>query len=460
MTNREPHLTIGEYGPRGLLKCRVPLKTLDTHLYVVGKTAKGKSKFLEQLAYQLITLGQGCAMLDPHSDLADDLLAHLAPHLQKGALKGRLIYFDPSRSDYLPPFNVLEAPWGSYTIAQQVLEAMRRAWPESLKEAPRFANIVLAATMALVENQLTLTDMPHLLTDPWYRNSLLAKVTDPEVVRFFHTRYDRWGREQALIVESVLNKVGALSINPILRLILGQKENALPLRKIMDQGNVLICDLGRVDGETRRLLGSLIVSGLEQAALSRKNVPPKERKPFYLLLDEFQDYCVHEGSEQTLAGMLSECRKFGLHLILAHQHHSQLTPDLQGALENAQTKVLFGVGRGTARSLAEELFRPELNLPADRKLSFAEQWERFYQQAQKLGQREILVQLPNRDGTRRLRTCHMPEACVTLGELTILKRALARRSGKSVKEMRESLAKPEPRIQIQDYENIGGDEHE
>jgi hypothetical protein len=453
-------LTLGEYGPWGLFKCRAPLSALDTHLYMVGKTKKGKSKLLQHLAYQLITLGQGCALLDPHGDLADDLLAHLAPRL-RGDLGGRILYFDPSRTDYTLPFNALRSPAEPYRIAQNILEAFRRAWPESLKEAPRFANILLAATVVLIENGLTLAEMPRLLTDLGYRCTLLDKVADPEVTRFFRARYDRWGREQVLIAESVLNKVGALTLNPRLRLILGQKENALPFRQLMDEGRVLICNLGRVDAETRRLLGSLIVTGFEQAALSRQEIAPQARRRFYLILDEFQQYSAQEGSEQTLAQILCECRKFGLPMILAHQHYGQVGAGLQGALENAQIKAIFGVGRQTAQVLAGELFRPELEdaATAEKRPALAEQWERFTQEAQKLKRQEILLQLPEQEGLRRLRTCRIPEGKASAKELEALKKALARQGGKSVAAMRRALReraldKPAGHAKMADYELI------
>ena len=264
-------LILGTYGPFGRLRCRLPLESIDTHLYVVGKTKKGKSKFLEHVAQQLITMGQGCGLLDPHSDLIDDLLAYLAPQLNDAALRQRIIYFEPGRDDYLVPFNVLDAPYEPYTVAQNVLEAFRRTWPESLQVSPRFANIVLAALLLLVENGLTLVEMPRLLTDRAYREDLLGGCSSAEVVDFFHGRYDRWGREQALMAESVLNKAGAFVIDPRLKLMLGQKENRIPFREIMDGQKVLLCDFGRVDGETRRLLGRLIVTSLEQA-----NVEPVE----------------------------------------------------------------------------------------------------------------------------------------------------------------------------------------
>lgn len=464
-------LVLGSYGPLGLLRCRLPLESFDTHMYIVGKTKKGKSKFLEHVAYQLITQGEGCGLLDPHSDLADDLLVYLSPYLEEEAARGRVIYFEPGRDDYLVPFNVLATPAEPYTVAQNVLEAFRRTWPESLQEAPRFANIVLAALLVLIEKGLTLVELPRLLTERDYREELLRGVSNPEAVRFFRERYDRWGREQALMAESVLNKVGAFVINPRLRLMLGQRENGLPFREIMEGRKVLICDLGRVDGETRRLLGSLIVTGLEQAALARKEVPRKRRQPFFFLIDEFQDYCANEGSVQTLARILSECRKFGLHLGLAHQTLSQLGGRrLQGALENAQIKVIFGTGRQTAQALVEELFVPrveevkhEVDDEEQRERThptffpLGEQWERFTQMAQRLGRRQTLVQLPEREGVRRLRTMTIPERHLSGEELGTLKRELARQSGKARADMEQGLQEREPgraRPELEYYEPV------
>jgi type IV secretory pathway TraG/TraD family ATPase VirD4 len=229
----------------------------------------------------------------------------------------------------------------------------------------------------------------------------------------------------------------------------------------MDEGKVLICNLGRVDGETRRLLGSLIVTGLEQAASSRTDVAPSARRPFYLLMDEFQDYVAQEGSEQTFSQILSECRKFGLHLIMAHQHRGQLGNTLHWALENTQVRVIFGVGRQTARTLVEEMYRPETRAssPSQRE-SLAEQWERFTQQAQGLGHREILVQLPDREGVRRLRTCTVPQRNLDVAQLEALRERFARQSGKSVAAMRKAVVEREKRAQVEEYEIIGGGTHD
>ena len=452
--NRNPQIVLGTYSLFGLRRSRLPLDAFDTHLYVVGRTKKGKSKFLEHLAHQLIVEGQGCGILDPHSDLVHDLLAYLHPQLiSDPAVRRRIVYFQPGRDDYLIPFNVLCTPGEPYAIAQNVLEAFRRTWPHSLREAPRFSNIVLAALLLLIEQRLTLVDMPRLLTDDAYRRALLDRSHNAEVLRFFCERYDRWGRERVLMVESMLNKVGALVINPRLKRILGQSENNLPFRQMMDEGKVFLCDLGGVDGETRRLLGSLIVTGLEQAAISRKDVPRHARKPFFFLIDEFQDYCANEGSAQTLARILAECRKFRLHLGLAHQTLSQISaPLLRGALENAQIRAVFGVGRETAGALVEELFLPDLaeikhQVEDDRQrershpafLSLGEQWEKYTQLAQRLPRRQALLQLPESEKILRVRTMTVPDHGVSGEVLAKLQADLASQAGMPVARMDAAL---------------------
>jgi hypothetical protein len=457
-TAPRPQLLIGHHGPLHLFPCRLPLETLDTHLYVVGRTRTGKSKFLQSILAQLIRQGQGVGLLDPHTDLCDDLLAELAPDLARDpALAARVLYVQPGRDDYLVPLNVLHAPGEPYVVAQNVLEAFRRTWPEALREAPRFANIVLAATLLLIEQRLTLMEMPRLLTDAAYRGMLLSRSGQREVVRFFRGRYDRWGRERATIVESVLNKVGAFVINPRLRAVLGSAANGLPFGEIMDGGRVLLCDLGRVDAETRRLLGSLVVTGLEQAAFRRAAVPRAARRPFTFVIDEFPDYAAGRGSTQSLARILDECRKFRLYLGLAHQNLGQLEGErLRGALENVALKVVFGTGRGTARTLAEELFTPDLaevkheveeaaqrgrTHPAY--YSLGEQWERHIQTAQRLPPRHALVQLPDTGRICAVRTPTVPGRPIDDEALETLQRELARASGRSRSELEAAVARRE-----------------
>jgi hypothetical protein len=412
-----------------------------THMYILGITGQGKSKLLEWMLYQDILAGRGCGLLDPHTDLAHDLLGGLA---QKGFFRDkrnreRFIYFDPSRPDTVIPFNVLNTGNEPYHTAVHLIEAFRRTWPESLREAPRFTNILLASLLVLIHNHLTLVELPRLLTDRKFREGLLENVDDVEIVSVFHDRLDRWGREQPLILESILNKVSAFTLNPILRRILGAGENHLDFRQIMDEGKVFIADLGRCDGETRRLLGSLIVTGIEQAALSRKDEPSRARRPFYFYVDEFQDFSANEGSAITLAQILSESRKFGLHLTLAHQTLGQMdNAHLVSALGNVGVKAVFAVDRADAEIMVKKLFavdseRVKHEVPDEAQqerthpvfYSLQEAWEQAIQQIQALPPRSFLVKVPRRP-VARVHTIFMPPSRVMERDLEAIRVSLVR----------------------------------
>jgi hypothetical protein len=331
---------------------RVPASARTAHLYVIGMSGKGKSKLLEYCLYQDIAARCGCGLIGPHSLLEDDLLRLLVTRrvLDDKNIRRKIIYVDPTRTGHVIPFNVLAtAAEHPYDIAAAVLEAFRRTWPECLKEAPHFFNVVTAALIVLIENGLTLMHMPRLLTNTDYREQCLEKVTDANVVEFFH---DRWGREAPLMRESTLNKIGAFSLNPRLKLMLGQKTNHLDFRAIMDESKILLLDLGRSDSETNRLIGSLVVTGLELAMRRRRN-----RKLWNLTIDEFAGYVANEGSVKTLTHVFSEGRKFRMSMTMAHQDLSRLTPRMLGALSNVQTKVIFSIGRHDAEHFAKQIGR-------------------------------------------------------------------------------------------------------
>jgi hypothetical protein len=221
---------------------------------------------------------------------------------------------------------------------------------------------------------------------------LIEQIQDPKVKQdcqaFFGNEFDRWGRERSSMISSTTNKVNALTDNPNLFYMLGQKENHINIQKIMDAGKVLLVDLGECDDETKRLFGTLIVTGFEQAALSRARVFSVERKPYYLYIDEFQDFACHPGSAETFSQMLSQVRKFGLHMILANQSIAQLNTKLQTALGNAQTIISFRVSRADAEVLSRVLghVNPE-QIKRDNQTAIQhplysplnEQWEGFIQ---------------------------------------------------------------------------------
>jgi hypothetical protein len=388
------------------------------HMYIVGTTTKGKSKLMANCLRQDILAGRGAGVIDPHGDLADDLLRCLARHRKHLGFGqrftedpknlDRIVYIDPARSDYCVGINPLQTHENTdlYEAATGIIEVFRRIWPVSLNEAPVFFDLMLNTLITLMENKLTLLETPRLLTDKYYRDELLAKVRNPSVIEFFHSRYDRWGREQALKIESTLNKVSALVTSERLRNILGQKESTLDFRDILDTGKVLIVNLGDCGETTGNFLGSIILARLQQAAASRRDVPQRDnRKPYHLYVDEFQSFVAQEGGSKTFSQMLSTSAKFGLHLVLAHQTQSQLDLKTKGAIGNVRVKVVFGVDREDAEVMAKKLFEVDLSAvksephtevqhPVFTPLS--EAWEAKVQELQNLPTRYAYIKSHNR----------------------------------------------------------------
>lgn len=446
-----PKVVIGHHGLLGLSSLTLDLDHhFNTHLYIVGQSGQGKSKFIQHLLYQLVFTDWGCGVFDPHSDLANDLVAQLAsypshrPWLSARVNQQRLIYLDLARADYLLPCNLLKSSYASpYEIAENIVEAFRRVWPDTLTEAPRFAQILRNAIVVLVLNGLTLVELEPLLTNKDFRRRLLAAMPpEPLVVSFFTHQYDRWGREQALFVSPVLNKVTAFLFKPQIRTMLGAQENRLDFRDIIDRRKVLIVNLGGFhDEETQRLFGSLLVTSLEQAAFSRSNVQDSARRPFFCMIDEFPLFCSRD--QTSLARILSECRKFRLHLGIAHQTVTQLPGQrIQGALENAKLKVIFGTGRQTAQAIVGDLFMPdphavkhEVADEAAQEKShplysqLAEQFEVETQKIQRLHRQQVLVKLPEHEHVIHARTPVVPPSRITAQRLEDWKRFLVKQCG-------------------------------
>jgi len=454
-------IRIGSRDFFGLIPLYLSLRRFNTHMYVVGASGQGKSKFLQHVLFELTTKGHGCGVFDPHSDLASDLLAQLASYPSKKAWLSqpqnyrRVLYLDPSREDYVVPCNILRSSFCSpYEIAENVVEAFRRVWPDSLSEAPRFAQILRNAVLVLIANELTLLELESLLTNKAFRMRMLQRVSDPQVASFFTQQFDRWNsREQPIFISPVLNKVSAFLFKPQVRLMLGAKENKLDFRAIIDNGTVLIVNLGIFkDEETQRLLGSLFLTSLEQAAFSRSNIQPSVRRPFFCMLDEFPLFCSRDST--ALARILSECRKYRLHLGLAHQTITQLPNErIQGALENAKLKIVFGTGRQTAESIVKELFMPDLravkhevrDAEAQERTHpvfdpMLEQFERFTQMIQRLRRRKVIVKLPEREHVYRLRVAKVPQAQLSGERLEEIKKALAKMVGKPCVAIQQEIA--------------------
>jgi hypothetical protein len=295
-------------------------------------------------------------------------------------------------------------------------------------------------------------ELEPLLTNKEFRLRMLKKVQDPLVSSFFTQQFDRWGREQPIFASPVLNKVSAFMFQPQVRYMLGANDNWVEFRKIIDSGTILILNLGCFrDEETQRLLGSLFLTSLEQAAFSRSDITPAERRPFYCMIDEFPLFCSRDST--SLARILSECRKYRLHLGLAHQTITQLPGErIQGALENAKLKCIFGTGRQTAEAIVKDLFMPNLQaIKHEVKDSTAQErthpvfdpmlepFERFTQMIQRLRRRKVLIRMPDRENVHRLRVYKVPGSRLKAVQLEAIKRDLAKAVGKPCGEIEKEI---------------------
>jgi Type IV secretion-system coupling protein DNA-binding domain len=420
---------------RFLLFCnrtiRISPRQARAHMHVLGKTGSGKSYFLAGLFLSMYEAGMPATLIDPHGDLAEMVLGHL---VQRGvyadpASYERLIYLDlpaaAAQGRYLP-FNYLQQPYDDHAMAELVAEAARRAWPELATGAPTFENILKHSVIALRQNHQPLTRLADLLVDRDYREKLLRNVTDEQVVRFFHLRMDNWGRDEAHMKESTLNRADLLTLSPVLRHSLGAPENRLSFRQLIDSGRSLIVNLALPHPDARRLFGCLLTVGMESAALSRAD-NLSERTPHHLIIDEFSQFMAQ--SETSLTRMLSETRKYQLFCVMAHQNWSQASERLKGALQNVGIEAILKSGRmdaefsarnfGTVNPMevkhlvddekAEERTHPSY-------LSLAEQWEYYVQQIQHLRVGEAFFRLMD-DSVHKLRTQQLPALKVASRQL-------------------------------------------
>jgi hypothetical protein len=384
------------------------------HATIWGRTGSGKSRLLQSIFLQHLDAGHGVAIIEPHHDLSFGTLATLVESgfFRHDTAFDRLIYLDWGNESFIP-FNVLSSKEHPHSIALHAMEAMIRVWPE-LRQAPTFQTLFLSAIVTLVANDLPITFLFQLLSDTEFRTRCLQKVSDPLILQSF-AAFDRI-RDQVNEAGSALRRAFLLSFNPAARLTLGQRDNWLNLRSIMDQGKALIINLGNIeDGETRRLIGAMILVQLEQAALSRTDLAPKQRRPYTVLVDEWPSFAAQD---DTIGTILSQTRKFNLRLYLAAQSTSQITSErLNGALENCRLNVVFGLGRDSAVHQSRHIGlvdpmvlkeAPLTSIQHGQYMPVPEQFESWTQDLMALPQRTAYVKL-HTDPAVKVRTLGVPD---------------------------------------------------
>lgn len=319
------------------------------HVYVIGQTGAGKTTLLRNMVLQRIEAGEGVALIDPHGDVAEDLLDHFPRSRARD-----LVYFEPAAADFPIAFNPLQnVPSDQRAlVAAGLVSAFKSIWRDSW--GPRLEYILGYAIATLLEVENTsLLGINRLLSDPDYRAQIVSAVRDPFIRAFWTDEFDRYDERYLRdAIGPVQNKLGQFSRSPFLRHILGQIENKIDFRHMLDNRRVFIANLskGRIGPEPANLLGALLVAQFKHAAMTRADQPEYERRAFHLVLDEF-----HNFTTDSIAEALSEARKYGLGLTLAHQFVAQLSEEIRPAVfGNVGTLISFRVGAADAEHLARE----------------------------------------------------------------------------------------------------------
>jgi len=316
------------------------------HLYVVGKSGTGKTTLLRNLILQDIDAGRGVGVIDPHGDLAVDLLDHIPrPRAEDVA------YFDPSDVEHPIGLNLLQPVPRDHMhlVASGVVGVFKGLFAEFF--GPRMEYIFYAAVAALLEcDNVSLLGLQRMLSDERYRAWVVKQVKDPMVRSFWEREFETYDKKtKAEMVSPILNKVGQMLMTPALRNVLGQVRSRIDARFMMDNGRVFIANLskGKLGADKANLIGALLVTQFQLAAMARASVPESERRDFFLYVDEF-----HSFVSDSFASILSEARKYRLSLTLSHQYLKQLKPEISDAvMGNVGSLVAFRIGHEDAEAI-------------------------------------------------------------------------------------------------------------
>lgn len=319
------------------------------HVYIIGKTGTGKSTLIETMALQDVERGNGFALIDPHGDLVARVAARIS-----ASHRDRVIYLDAT--DPIQPYGYNPLRHVSEDrialAASGMMDVFKKMWPDAW--GVRMEHILRNVLMALLEQpDATLHDVLRIFSDNAFRKRIANSLRNDTVRTFLLKEFERFSfGYRADGTAPIQNKVGAFLADPLLNRILTAPKTDLHVRRIMDQGQVLLVNLakGHIGEDSSSLLGGLLVTTIGLAAFSRADTPQSERKDFFVYIDEFQSF-----TTVALANMLSELRKYRVGFTVAHQYLNQLDPEVRHAvLGNAGSIISFRVGVEDAPYLVRE----------------------------------------------------------------------------------------------------------
>lgn len=337
------------------------------HVYILGKSGTGKSVLMFNMIIQNIQNGEGVCLVDPHGENVEAVLSAIPKHRMQD-----VIYFNPADAEYHIGFNVLELidPQYKHLVASGLMGIFTKIWANAW--SARMEYILNNCILALLDTPgTTLLGIPRMLVDKDYRQKIISNLKDPVIKAFWVHEYEAWQdkfRNEA--IAPIQNKVGQFLSTSIIRNVVGQSKSTINIFDMMNEGKIFLVNVskGRIGEDNSALLGGMIITKIQLAAMERVRIPEENRKDFYLYVDEFQNFVT-----DAFAGILSEARKYRLNLTVAHQYTAQLISDKSSAVRdavfgNVGTMIVFRVGADDAEFLEKE-FEPEftpqdiVNLP-------------------------------------------------------------------------------------------------
>ena len=327
------------------------IKDIDRrrHIWNIGKTGTGKSTLIANMAIDDLKKGRGLAVIDPHGDLSEIIL----DYVPKSRIND-VIYFNPADKDYPIVINPLEVT--NKEEAELVVSGIVSIFNKifGFSWGPRLEYILRTTLLTLSDvPNTTLKDVPLILTNASYRSQVVARITEPTLKSFWVDEFDKMPPNlQKEAISPILNKVGQFVTSPLIRTVIGHPKSTISLDDVMNQGKILLANLsqGRLGEDNAALLGAMLITKLQLAAMHRVDMPEEQRRDFYLYVDEFQNFATG-----SFIKIMSEARKYRLNIMLANQYMAQIPEEVQKAiLGNAGTIMTFSLGASDATILFKE----------------------------------------------------------------------------------------------------------